>query len=998
MNKKRIWLLGLILIAFGLRLAFLDKQSLWYDEGVTWMLSKMLLPDLINWTAEDIQPPFYYLFIWNTDIIFGDREWALRFPSVVFNILTLPLIYILARRIYLTSSASNLASHQSGMAASILAVILSALSPLMVYYSQEARMYTLLVFESTLAGYLLLRILDAQGDGPFASSTPVAGFRPTSTTLWYIVTGALALHTHYFAAFLLAAHMLYALFVLWQRRFPKALLIQLLWSFGGCLLLFTPWLPILLARLGDDPSYWPGALKLNEAVRKVIISFTVGETVFEQIGWWLALGYLAILLFCGLWLSRMSSHRSSNKAEQNRPSLIYLSSFLFLLLWLLLPIILILALSYQSPKFNPRYTLLSWPAFALILAGFIQLAMSNLRQLTHIETEAAPSAPYFIFHLLSIRVHWLRFMFYVLRFTFYVFILASMFYSLANWFTDSRFSKADFRALAQFVRERKAGDETVLLSSGHVFPVWAYYYGWEGWTPLPWMLRLDVNRVTDLTIAGNIAEAIEGQGGVWLVTWQDEVIDPSGIVPFWLDLIGRRPIDAGDFWGVGLEHWRLDPEKVGLLKEDPIQRPAAFNFDNRVELAGYTQLNDTELALFWRPLQPLPDDLVLTFDLTDSEGFDWARETFVGRPGAYLYPPSRWPMHEIVMTRHRLDWQIGAPPGLYIAEVGLGENSAPTPSAATASAAPTFTSWDILDQQGRPQRRTALLEFINLSNLVQPPSGPLPMDKTPLVDFFPIVGVRRAILPQSTAQPGDRILLALLWQAGEFNLDDISVAIDLIDTEGQKFRVASSLTPSRRFSLPRWKPAEIVLGQYWLDIPPAVASGPATLELHLINESGWTYHELFPIAKIEILPTERNFTPPDRVDMAVEADFSGQATLLGADCPAACRASAGSSITLTLYWRAETTFETNYTVFTHLLGPAETVIINADHTPPRPTQGWVGGEIITDPVTLTIPPDLASGSYPIEVGLYNAADPAYQRLPLTNGETRIFLPQRLIIQ
>jgi len=67
------------------------------------------------------------------------------------------------------------------------------------------------------------------------------------------------------------------------------------------------------------------------------------------------------------------------------------------------------------------------------------------------------------------------------------------------------------------------------------------------------------------------------------------------------------------------------------------------------------------------------------------------------------------------------------------------------------------------------------------------------------------------------------------------------------------------------------------------------------------------------------------------------------------------------------------------------------VLINADHAPPKPTQGWVPGEIITDPVTLTLPPELPPGDYALEIGLYDATDPAFTRLLLNNGDTRVLL-------
>jgi hypothetical protein len=264
--------------------------------------------------------------------------------------------------------------------------------------------------------------------------------------------------------------------------------------------------------------------------------------------------------------------------------------------------------------------------------------------------------------------------------------------------------------------------------------------------------------------------------------------------------------------------------------------------------------------------------------------------------------------------------------------------------------------------------------------------------------LFPLISARRIILPQDTAQPGDRLLLALLWQAGEYNLDNISIAFDLIDAQGQTFRVGSSFTPSREFNLPRWQPGDIVLGQYWLDIPPTAAPGPAELKLHIINVTAFPYDEVFPLAQLTILPTERNFALPDSIDTPLKADFSGQAVLLGLDCPNNCRAAPGESVTLTLYWQAAAPLETNYTIFTHLLDAQENMLINADHAPPKPTQGWVSGEIIADPVTLTIPANLPSGDYALEIGLYDAADPAFERLPLATGDNRVLLPQSLTVE
>lgn len=968
--NRRILLL-FIFIAFTLRLTLLGYQSLWYDEGVTWLLAQMSPAGLARWTAADIQPPLYYGLLWLATRLFGSSEWALRFPSAIFGTLLIPAIYILARRLF------------SQRLPALLAAFITTVSPVMVYYSQEARMYTLLVFEAALLAYILLKLLP----GP-AQPKQALWLLPQPIVLIYALTATAALYTHYFAAFLLLAHVIYFMFVLWQSNFPRRLLWQGVQIFGLTALLFTPWLPILLSRLGDDPSYWPGALKLHEALRQLLITFTLGETVFEQSGFRLALGYLLVILISLIYgqISQSANqpiannHHSLPNLRADKPFLLP-TSYPLLLLWLLLPTILILALSYQSPKFNPRYLLLAWPAFALLLAA----ALAQLHTPHHTPSTKHSSLP--ASRLLLILA--------------LSFVLAASAFSLYNWFSDRRFAKDDFKALAQFVRERIGPAETVLLSSGHMFPVWQYYYGSQGWTPLPRLQRLDVNRVTNLSIAADMSQALTGQKGAWLVSWQDEVIDPNGVIPFWLDLIGQRPHDAGDFQGVRLEHWRLDGDKLALLEQSPIKHLASsastptpesgYNFANEIELLGLTQISDSELALFWRPRQALPDDLLLTFNLTDEDGFVWTPETAVGRPGAYLYPPSRWLVGQVVLTRVPLRWHIGTPPGIYVAEVGLGQTDALSPN--------NFKGWDILDEQGQPLRRTAWLGPVNLRQLIRPSDDSLVLPEPPLVDFSPIITLRQSTLAQTQAEPGDRLHLTLWWQAGQFNLDDISIAFDLVDSAGQDFRVGSSLTPSREFNLPRWQPGDLVRGQYWLNLPPEAAPGPATLQVHLINVHAFPYDKVFPFGKLDILPATRSFTPPASMEMPLQADFSGQATLLGADCqPRACQAAPGQTVTLTLYWRAETRLETNYTIFTHLLDAAETVIINADHAPAKPTQGWVPDEIISDTITLTLPADLPPGDYPIEIGLYNAAQPNLPRLPLTTGETRITLPQPLKVE
>lgn len=935
-EQEILWLVAIPLAALGLRLYLLGKQSLWYDEGVTWYVSSMSLPELLRWTAADIQPPLYYLVTRFFIRLLGESEYALRFPAALFGVLLVPVTWRLARRLF-------------GRETAFITAVIAAAGPVMVYYSQEARMYTLLALESALATWLLLRVLHGPDAPPAEPARAPLARSPYLPAAGYTLVAAAALYTHYFAAWLLLAHGLYFLHQLIRQRWPRALVFQGGGIALGVTLLFAPWLPTLLARWGDDPSYWPGALKLNEVGRKVLLSFTLGgapEMVFEERALPRLLALSLLFLLClALFLYRRPAEAGLPRASRN----------LLLLLWLILPPVLVILLSYQTPKFNPRYTLLAWPAFALILGGGLG------------------------FDLKQVGAGWLRQGLTLVLFAALAFVAYAWYLSLANWFTEPRFSKADFRSVAQFIRERSRPDETVLLSSGHLFPVWAYYYGWEGWTPLPEMERLDVNRVTGFEIGGALRQALDGRGGAWLVTWQDEVVDPNGVVPFLLDRVGRRPVDAGDFWGVGLEHWRLE-DVAALSAEPPIDRPLSVNFGDQVELLGFSQVpgSSAEVMLFWRARAPLPDDLQAGLRLLDAEGHCWSEDGALQPLAAYTFPPSRWPPGQVVPGRLRLPWLVGTPPGDYALEVELLRPSGP--------------ALDVLDAQGRPQRRSAWLSPVALDSAVQPPGAPPPLPATFLAGWESTVVLRESALSKTELQQGEPFALNLLWQAGEFPLDDLNLSLRLRDSRGVTHTLGTWFELVPGHPLPSWGRLQLWRGQYSLRVPAEAAPGAAELIVHLVNEdTAWFYEGEFPVGAVQIQAAERTFELAGTPDLPLDAAFEGDVTLLGADLEQP-PPRPGQSLQVTLYWRAEAAPATDYTVFVHLLDGDETVLVNADHAPPRPTTAWLAGEVVADTFSLQLPADLAPGRYPVEVGLYNAADPAYPRLALrSSGETRLIL-------
>jgi uncharacterized membrane protein len=129
-------LFSIIAIGFLLRAFHLGRESIWVDEGFTYRLAKFTLPQYIEnvlGTLRNILPPLYFQIMHFWSGIFGNSEFSLRFPSVIFGTLSILLMYFFAKNIF---------NKEVGLISSILLSI----SLFHMQYSQEARMYEMLSF------------------------------------------------------------------------------------------------------------------------------------------------------------------------------------------------------------------------------------------------------------------------------------------------------------------------------------------------------------------------------------------------------------------------------------------------------------------------------------------------------------------------------------------------------------------------------------------------------------------------------------------------------------------------------------------------------------------------------------------------------------------------------------------------------------------------------------------------------------------------------------
>lgn len=929
---SKVALLLIVLLAFLLWLYRLDHQSLWYDEGFSVYLARMSLGEITAHTASDIHPPLYYylLHLWLGP--FGDSEFALRFFSLLFGLLTTPLIYALGRRLLSTATG-------------LLAAFFLAISPLYLWYSQEARMYTLVTFLCLLSSYLLLRTLEGK-----------AGF------LWggYILVNVLAVYSHFYVFFVLAFHSLFLL--AWSFRQKRWT--PLAWGLaaqGLVVLAYLPWSGFVLRRYAADVSYWRGELVFTEVVRKTLILFSTGHTILESRAQPIALVYGAFIL---LGLVIIALHKG-NLPVKGWPSLF---TAFCLALYLFIPLLLLFLISYQRPKFHPRYLMLASPACFMILAGGLA-------------------------GLLEKGKGWRRLLFF-LGLAFLCFLVVTSAYADFNAYFDLNFTKDDFRSAARYIETHIQDNEVVILTSGHLFPVFTYYYDQDNWYPIPDEPTLSTERVLNYSVADDLNRILAGKEGVWLLLWQEEVVDPNGFLTMMLEEEGEPlPFECG-FWGLKLYHYAL-PADVRFSSEPQIEYPAGVNFGDEIGLLGYSlsrkgATRDVEVILYWQGLKELTEDYKVSLRLRDEEGHYWGRVD--ARPASYWYPTMRWPPGEKLFGKHTIETLPGTPPGEYQLELGIYTEEDPR-------------GLDVLDEKGTPLGKSQIIgkaevPISELFTSYEQVEGEIEHPLQGALDGLELLGYNGEKKP---VQPGDTIGFTLFWRALSDLTEDYHLALQFIDAQGQlieseiRYRLGTEAYPTSR-----WWPGEVIGGQYDYTIPawPSQPSpGKAEMRVALLDSAGVTMGTAF-LFSLEVEATERLFQPPSPQYALPEGSLGGLVTLVGYDLTVES-VQPGDTFRLVLYWQALAPIDKPYTVFTHLLDSENQVRAQKDSPPvggARPTTGWVPGEFVIDEYELVVEAEAPPGEYVLEVGMYDAS--TGERLQAMDmegrvGDNRILLPTKV---
>ena len=538
------FVVSITLIGGFLRVLLLAMKGMWLDETFSvWLVDHSLL-NMLHWIVKiDQHPPLYYLLLHFWIALRGNAPYTVRLFSVLFGTATIPVIYLIGKRV-------------SGLVVGLAAAVIMALSLFNIYYAQETRMYTLLTFNAAVAIYALVRLLtgarsvrpiggqfreylhawrtpepvQAEAEGDFSYRDvlsdqggwrawifrhrlpPIRTIETDLTWVAFIVFSAATLLSHNAAVFFPIATNLFVLGLMLFKRWNKSGSQPAFQapSFGnwvkaqiGIFLLWSPWLVPFIRQAGRvDQEFWipkPTWDAITQTFRTLMNPGAPGQASQVIIMW-----ILYALLCFGLVYYRKK-----------------LSIFFFLLALFAVPFLGELLVSLRRPIFSDRTLIwITIPMFLLLAAGIAQLRFRLL-----------------MFAVLGIVA------------TNYLFCAGDYyrFYQKEDWSTPAGY-------VANFAEK----DDLVLFNSNFVVIPFEYYFKeYENLYSIQVVKRgvpqdlfescVLEPKMTEADIPGLIS-LLRGHDRVWLVYSHNDYTDPKSLIPQTL-ASQMNLIQTRDFYG-----------------------------------------------------------------------------------------------------------------------------------------------------------------------------------------------------------------------------------------------------------------------------------------------------------------------------------------------------------------------------------------------------------------------------------------------------------------
>jgi mannosyltransferase len=542
----------ILLLAFYLRFHLLGAQSLWNDEGNSYVQATRSFVDIAANAARDIHPPGYYwlLAIWR--FFTGDTEFALRSLSAYASVLSVAFTYALGKRLY-------------GPMVGVSAALFVTLNTFSIYYAQEARMYSLLALWGVASMWALVGFLTSP-------PSPLHTWRGEQIkwVLALALLNAAGLWTQYAYPFVMLAQGV--MVVLWgvgkwfgrgvQLSVPRIMIYYTLTNLLT-IALYLPWLPTAWAQISMWPNTGDASVPIGEALLFVVNWLMVGITTNIQITVFLA----AFLLVTLIPVSSYKRERVWWRA-------------LFPVVWTMLSIGLFLALGLFRED-NVKFLLPAQIAFALWMARSVDVLWTITDRLR---------VPFPQVLRTAIALGTLAFVF-------------ALWNELPLLYYDPAYQRDDYRGIVRDISADARDGDAIILDAPNQEEVFRYYYrGDAAIFPLP--AGLGGNDSETYQFVYN--EIIPHFDSVYAVFWGDTERDPNHVVENVLDT-RTFSIGTNQWYGdVRLARYATPVDGLFTLNSQDV------HFGEQIILEAYSLSTATvqpgdfvQVALSWQTNAPL---------------------------------------------------------------------------------------------------------------------------------------------------------------------------------------------------------------------------------------------------------------------------------------------------------------------------------------------------------------------------------------------------------
>ncbi len=489
-------LTGIVLVGAYLRLTLLNQQSLWFDEADVVVRAQRSLPVVLK---TFIQPgengPLYNLLLHFWIQIFGPSETSVRMPSALAGLLTIPVIYFVGWRTL-------------GKRVGLFAAGLLAISPYHVWYSQEAKMYSIAVLLTLLSTAFFIEALQRN---------------ERRWWIGYVIMMTLSFYFHVTTVLIFVAQSVF--FVVTWRRWQgrhKAWLISVA-------LLTLPYVPIALWAgrvVLNGANQWQPKVTLWQMTQIEATKFAVNrakDLITE------ARGTRIYGLAAALGVLTMGIIGWGSERRSTRPDRRWVLMFAMLVA---LPVLMFYVVTFKQPFFNDRYLIMALPLYLLLVAAGVR----------GLESKVWPLAP-----ILSVG------------------LIAFAWMPLRDINRSNLPQKEDWRGAYAYVLQRAQPNDLLLIDPGYLITTYDYYAEVD-----PGLSKLKVGTIPSFNVQGFDAHQMAGWvrreapgQRIWLIQNPDRVPgdDPNHELQKWLES-GGPPQDHYVFDGVDVALYELPPPSL----------------------------------------------------------------------------------------------------------------------------------------------------------------------------------------------------------------------------------------------------------------------------------------------------------------------------------------------------------------------------------------------------------------------------------------------------